>query len=109
MNINTLGQSSLALDSSDGGGTSRNGASSSAVTTPPFDEIYCPIYELFNEPLEICNSNNEYIIHCCGNFRQKKLCFKKRRRKIPSSTASLQAHRLDHHPRTQMKIPVKLI
>lgn len=82
MNINTLGQSSLALDSSDGGGTSRNGASSSAVTTPPFDEIYCPIYELFNEPLEICNSNNEYIIHCCGNFRQKKLCFKKKENTI---------------------------
>jgi hypothetical protein len=31
------------LDCSEIGGTSRYGASSSAVTTPPFDEIYCPI------------------------------------------------------------------
>ena len=56
--MSTLGQSFHALDSSDGGGTSRNGANSSAVTTPPFDEIYCPIYEIFKEPLEICNSNS---------------------------------------------------
>jgi hypothetical protein len=57
------------LDSSDGGGTSRNGANSSAVTTPPFDEIYCPICELFKELLEICNSNSECMIDDHGNFK----------------------------------------
>jgi hypothetical protein len=66
--MSTLGQSFHALDSSDGGGTSRNGANSSAVTTPPFDEIYCPIYEIFKEPLEIHNSNSEFMIDVHGNF-----------------------------------------
>lgn len=41
--ISILEQKLYTLDCSEIGGTSRYGASSSAVTTPTFDEIYCPI------------------------------------------------------------------
>lgn len=57
--ISALEQRLYALDCSEGSDTSRYGASSSAVTTPPFDEIYCPICEFIQG--DVRNLYNENL------------------------------------------------
>ena len=71
--ISALEQKLYALElvCSAGAGTSRYGASSSAVTTPPFDEIYCPICEFIER--DTWNLLLEKLINSSNWFGERQI------------------------------------